>query len=336
MSAVFAAPSIFAKNRWFCYIPANGENYGTATCQARLSASLKKQGVASINYEIVTDSSANLTDEMIEEYGIHIVALSYRIGGEERYSYVKGEKTDLKQFYERLRQGEVAETSLIGMRDCQNAFESILMEGKDLLYIGFSSALSGTYNVAAMVAEDLREKYPERKIYTIDSLAASMGQGLLVYHAAEQKLAGKSIEEIRDWLLENRLRLCHWFTVDDLLYLKRGGRISAAAAAIGTILSVKPVMHVDNEGKLVPVSKVRGRKKSLAALVDEMEKTCINPTEQMVFISHGDSMEDAWYVEKLVRERLNVGDVTINYVDPVIGAHSGPGTVALFFLGTKR
>jgi len=196
--------------------------------------------------------------------------------------------------------------------------------------------LSGTYNVAAMVAEDLREKYPERKIYTIDSLAASMGQGLLVYHAAEQRLAGKSIEEIRDWLLENRLRLCHWFTVDDLLYLKRGGRISAAAAAIGTILSVKPVMHVDDEGKLVPVSKVRGRKKSLVALVDEMEKTCTNPTEQMVFISHGDSMEDARYVENLVRERLNVKDVRINYVDPVIGAHSGPGTVALFFLGTRR
>jgi DegV family protein with EDD domain len=163
-----------------------------------------------------------------------------------------------------------------------------------------------------------------------------MGQGLLVYHAAEQRLAGKSIEEIRDWLLENRLRLCHWFTVDDLLYLKRGGRISAAAAAIGTILSVKPVMHVDDEGKLVPVSKVRGRKKSLVALVDEMEKTCTNPTEQMVFISHGDSMEDARYVENLVRERLNVKDVRINYVDPVIGAHSGPGTVALFFLGTRR
>lgn len=297
---------------------------------------IQREGVESINYEIVTDSSANLTDEMIEQYRIHIVPLSYRIGLEERYSYVEGEKTDLKQFYERLRQGEVAETSLITVRDCQNVFESILKEGKDLLYIGFSSALSGTYNAAAMVARDLREAYPGRKIYAIDSLAASMGQGLLVYHAAEQKLAGKSIEEIRDWLLENKLRLCHWFTVDDLLYLKRGGRISAAAAAIGTILSVKPVMHVDDEGKLVPVSKVRGRRRSLAALVDEMEKTCTDPTEQMVFISHGDSMEDARYVEKLVRERLNVKDVRINYVDPVIGAHSGPGTVALFFLGTKR
>ncbi|HOB42902.1 MAG TPA: DegV family protein [Bacillota bacterium] len=289
-----------------------------------------------MSFGIVTDSSANLTDEMIDKYGIDIISLSYRIGEEECQSYVKGEKTDLKQFYEKLRQGEVAETSLINMRDCENAFESVLQEGKDLLYIGFSSALSGTYNAASIVADNMREIYPQRKIYAIDSLAASMGQGLLVYHAVEQRLAGRSIDEVKDWLLENRLRLCHWFTVDDLMYLKRGGRVSVSAAVIGTVLSVKPVMHVDDEGKLVPVRNVRGRKKSLVALVDEMEKTCIDPTEQMVFISHGDSLEDAECVEKLVRERLNVRDVRINYVDPVIGAHSGPGTIALFFLGTKR
>lgn len=297
---------------------------------------IKGEEANGISFGIVTDSSANLTDEMIDKYGIDIISLSYRIGEEECQSYVKGEKTDLKQFYEKLRQGEVAETSLINMRDCENAFESVLQEGKDLLYIGFSSALSGTYNAASIVADNMREIYPQRKIYAIDSLAASMGQGLLVYHAVEQRLAGRSIDEVKDWLLENRLRLCHWFTVDDLMYLKRGGRVSVPAAVIGTVLSVKPVMHVDDEGKLVPVRNVRGRKKSLVALVDEMEKTCIDPTEQMVFISHGDSLEDAECVEKLVRERLNVRDVRINYVDPVIGAHSGPGTIALFFLGTKR
>lgn len=297
---------------------------------------IKGEEANGISFGIVTDSSANLTDEMIDKYGIDIISLSYRIGEEECQSYVKGEKTDLKQFYEKLRQGEVAETSLINMRDCENAFESVLQEGKDLLYIGFSSALSGTYNAASIVADNMREIYPQRKIYAIDSLAASMGQGLLVYHAVEQRLAGRSIDEVKDWLLENRLRLCHWFTVDDLMYLKRGGRVSVSAAVIGTVLSVKPVMHVDDEGKLVPVRNVRGRKKSLVALVDEMEKTCIDPTEQMVFISHGDSLEDAECVEKLVRERLNVRDVRINYVDPVIGAHSGPGTIALFFLGTKR
>jgi DegV family protein with EDD domain len=153
---------------------------------------------------------------------------------------------------------------------------------------------------------------------------------------AEQRRSGKSIDEVSEWLIANRLHLCHWFTVDDLFHLKRGGRISAATALVGTVLGVKPVLHVDDEGKLVAVGKVRGRRRSLEALVDEMEKTCANPTEQVVFISHGDCIEDAQYVERLVRERLNVKDVQINYVDPVIGAHSGPGTVALFFLGTAR
>ncbi|MEA4884563.1 MAG: DegV family protein [Clostridia bacterium] len=289
-----------------------------------------------MNYEVVTDSSADLTDDMIEKYSIHILSLVYRIGGEEFHSYVKGQKTDHKRFYDRLRKGELAETSLISVEQCQHTFESILKQGKDLLYIGVSSALSGSYNAAAMVASHLREAYPDRRVYTVDSLSASLGEGLLVYYAAEQRLAGKSIDEVNAWLLANRLHLCHWFTVDDLFHLKRGGRISATTALLGTMLSVKPVMHVDDEGRLVPVGKVRGRRRSLEALADEMQKTCINPTEQVVFISHGDSIEDAQYVEKLVRERLGVKDTLINYVDPVIGAHSGPGTIALFFLGARR
>ena len=289
-----------------------------------------------MGYEIVTDSSADLTDELIEEYGIHIVSLSFRVGGEEFPCYVQGQKTDYKQFYDRMRKGEMVDTSLIDMSTCRDIFEGILRRGNDVLYIGFSSALSGSYNAAAMVAESLRDAYPERRVITIDSLSASMGEGLLVYYAAEQRRDGKSMDEVSDWLIENRLHLCHWFTVDDLFHLKRGGRISAATALVGTMLGVKPVLHVDNEGKLVAVGKVRGRRKSLEALVDEMEKTCTNPTEQLVFISHGDCVEDAQHVERLVRERLKVKDVQINYVDPVIGAHSGPGTVALFFLGVQR
>lgn len=289
-----------------------------------------------MGYEIVTDSSADLTDELIEQYGIHIVSLSFRVGGEEFPCYVQGQKTDYKQFYDRMRKGEMVDTSLIDMSACRDIFESILKRGNDVLYIGFSSALSGSYNAGAMVAESLRDAYSERKIVTIDSLSASMGEGLLVYCAAEQQRAGKTIDEVSDWLIANRLHLCHWFTVDDLFHLKRGGRISAATALVGTVLGVKPVLHVDDEGKLVAVGKVRGRRKSLEALVNEMEKTCINPTEQVVFISHGDCIKDAQYVEKLVRERLNVKDVQINYVDPVIGAHSGPGTIALFYFGTQR
>ncbi len=289
-----------------------------------------------MGYEIVTDSSADLTDELIEEYGIHIVSLSFRVGGEEFPCYVQGQKTDYKQFYDRMRKGEMVDTSLIDMSTCRDIFEGILKRGNDVLYIGFSSALSGSYNAAAMVAESLRDAFPERRVITIDSLSASMGEGLLVYYAAEQRRNGKSIDEVSDWLIENRLHVCHWFTVDDLFHLKRGGRISAATALVGTMLGVKPVLHVDNEGKLVAVGKVRGRRKSLEALVDEMEKTCTNPTERAVFISHGDCVEDAQHVERLVRERLKVKHVQINYVDPVIGAHSGPGTVALFFFGVQR
>jgi len=289
-----------------------------------------------MSYEIVTDSSANLTDEMIDEFGIHIISLIFRVGEKEFHSYSKDERTDNKKFYEMMRNGETISTASIDLALCRKIFENILKQGKDVLYIGFSSALSGSYNAGALVARELQKEYPERKIYAVDSLAASMGQGLLVYNGGEQKRQGKSIDEVREWLLNNRLNLCHWFTVDDLVYLRRGGRISPTTAFVGTALGIKPIMHVDNEGRLVPVGKVRGRHKSLEALEKEMEATCINPTEQIIFISHGDCIVDAQYLEKLVRVKLKVKDVIINYVDPVIGAHSGPGTIALFFLGTKR
>lgn len=289
-----------------------------------------------MSYEIVTDSSANLTDEIINQYDINIISLVFRVGEKEFYSYIKGENTDIKQFYDMMRKGETITTSLISLELCRETFENILKQGKDLIYIGFSSALSGSYNAGAMIARDLQNEYPERKIYAIDSLSASMGEGLLVYHAAEQKRQGKTIEQVKDWLLNNRLNLCHLFTVDDLFYLKRGGRISATTAIAGTILAIKPIMHVDDKGKLIPFGKARGRRQSLELLVKKMEESCINPAGQMVFISHGDCIEDAQYVENLVRDRLHVKDVIINYVDPVIGAHSGPGTIALFFLGSKR
>ncbi len=289
-----------------------------------------------MSFEIVTDSSCNLPEELIDRYRLHILSLMFRVNGKEYYSYEKGKVTDLKQFYTMMRNKEEITTSLIDINTCQPVFEGLLKEGKDILYIGFSSALSGTYQVGAMVLDDLKTTYPERKIYAIDTLGASLGEGLLVYHAAELRRAEKSIEEVYAWLLENRLHLCHWFTVDDLFFLKRGGRVSASAAVLGTILGVKPVMHMDNEGRLILMEKVRGRKNSLDALVDHMQQTAVNPEEQMVFITHGDCIEDAKYVENQVRQRMHVKDVLINYVDPVIGAHSGPGTVALFFVGTHR
>lgn len=289
-----------------------------------------------MSFEIVTDSSCNLPEDIIDRYGLHILSLRFLVGGKEYYSYTKGEITDLAQFYTMMRNKEEITTSQISSDICTRLFESLLQDGKDVLYIGFSSALSGTYQVGYLALEELKKKYPERKIYAVDTLGASLGEGLLVYHAANLREDGKSIEEVNDWLLENRLHLCHWFTVDDLFFLQRGGRVSGTVAIFGTLLNVKPVMHMDNEGRLIFVTKVRGRKRSLDALVERLNQTAINPSEQSIFITHGDCLEDAQYVAKKIEEKYHPKEIIINWVDPVIGAHSGPGTVALFFLGTER
>ncbi|RHO55976.1 DegV family protein [Eubacterium sp. AM05-23] len=289
-----------------------------------------------MSFEIVTDSSCNLPEDIIDRYGLHILSLRFLVGGKEYYSYTKGEITDLAQFYTMMRNKEEITTSQISSDICTRLFESLLQDGKDVLYIGFSSALSGTYQVGYLALEELKKKYPERKIYAVDTLGASLGEGLLVYHAANLREEGRSIEEVNDWLLENRLHLCHWFTVDDLFFLQRGGRVSGTVAIFGTLLNVKPVMHMDNEGRLIFVTKVRGRKRSLDALVERLDQTAINPSEQSIFITHGDCLEDAQYVAKKIEEKYHPKEIVINWVDPVIGAHSGPGTVALFFLGTER
>ena len=230
----------------------------------------------------------------------------------------------------------MATTSAVNVAQYTDALEPLLQAGQDVLILAFSSGLSTTYNSSAIAAADMAEKYPERKIYTVDTLCASLGQGLMVYLAAQQRDQGKSIEEVRDWVEANKLHLCHQFTVDDLHFLKRGGRISATTAVVGSMLQIKPVLHVDNEGHLINIGKARGRQASLKALVDKMEKTAIDPANQIVFISHGDCLEDARTVEKMVKERFGVKEVYINYVGPVIGAHSGPGTLALFYVGSER
>ena len=236
--------------------------------------------------------------------------------------------------YQELREGGMATTSAVNVSDYTQMVEPILKEGKDVLILVFSSGLSSTYQSSVLAVEELREKYPDRKIYTVDTLCASLGQGLLVWHAVQEQKKGKSIEEVRDWVEENKLHLCHWFTVDDLHFLKRGGRISAATAVVGTMLSIKPVLHVDDEGHLISMGKARGRGASLTALVDHMEQTVTDV--DTVFISHGDCLADAEKVAADVKKRFGTKDVVINNVGPVIGAHSGPGTLALFFLGTKR
>ena len=236
-----------------------------------------------------------------------------------------------------MREGKVITTSLPNMAESEELLRGLLTAGKDVLYIGFSSGLSGTFQEIDLLLGQLAQEFPERTVLTVDTLAASGGEGLLVWHAATMARDGASIEEVHRWLEGNKLKLAHWFTVDDLMFLFRGGRVSKTSAWAGTLLNIKPVMHVDDEGHLIPLEKVRGRKKSLKALVDHMEATADAPVaEQTVFITHGDCREDAEYVADLVRERFGVTDIVINYVDPVIGAHSGPGTMALFFLADHR
>ena len=285
------------------------------------------------NYNIVTDSCCDLRPETYEQLNLTVVPLSMEFRGQ-----VREDRSDdsIKEVYAALRAGESAQTAAVNPDRWLNAMEPHLAAGRDVLVMAFSSGLSTTYQSAVIAAEELREKYPERTIYVVDTLCASRGEGLLVWYACKKRDEGMTLDELHTWVEDTKLHLCHWFTVDDLMYLKRGGRISAATALFGTMLSIKPVMHVDDGGHLVPVSKARGRKSSLLALVDRMAATAIDPANQTVFISHGDCEADARFVAEEITRRFGTKDIRINYVGPVIGNHSGPGTLALFFLGTQR
>ena len=288
------------------------------------------------DYIIMTDSSCDLPARLADEMALTVLPLSVYIEDTKYVNYLDEREIAFSELYAKLRTKCPAKTSAINMNDFLTPMDEILKSGRDILYIGFSSGLSGTYNAGAAAAQEMAEKYPERKVYAVDSLCASMGQGLLVYHAWKHKQAGESIEQVRDWVLDNRLHLCHYFTIDDLMFLKRGGRVSGATAVVGSMLSIKPIMHVDNEGHLIKIGTARGRKASIRALADGAGKLGIDLENQVIFISHGDCLDEAEYLAGIMRERFHVKDVVISYVGPVIGAHSGPGTIALFFLGTER
>jgi len=284
-------------------------------------------------YVIITDSSSDLTPDILSDPALSLLQLDVLVEGEEARPNCD---VDIKEFYGKLRAKLGATTSAVNIDNFLALFESYLKDGFDVLYLGFSSGLSGTYNAGLVAAKELAEKYPERKIYALDTLAASLGQGLLVNYAVNMKNDGADIDTVRDFIEENKLHLCHWFTVDDLFFLKRGGRVSAATAVVGSMLSIKPVLHVDNKGRLISVSKARGRKAAIDALFDKMKQTAIDPEGQTVFISHGDVIEDAEYLANRIRNELHVKEVKIGYVGPVIGAHAGPGVLALFFIGSER
>ena len=288
------------------------------------------------DFVIMTDSCCDLTAQMADELGLVVLPLHLLIGEDTFANYLDGREIGFKEFYDKVRGGAMPSTSAVSVGAFEDAMRPILSEGKDVLYLGFSSALSTTYQSAVIATETLREEFPDAKIYTIDSKAASLGQGLYVWLCAQQKLSGKSVDEVAAYAEEIKLNICHWFTVDDLNHLKRGGRVSAATALVGTMLSIKPVLHVDNEGRLINVSKARGRKASLMALVDQMEKNAIDPENQTIFISHGDCEDDVQIVADEIRKRFGIETIHINYVGPVIGSHTGAGVVALFFVGKER
>lgn len=287
-------------------------------------------------FVLMTDSCCDMTAGMAEELGLEVVPLSLEMGGQVYRNWLDGREIAFETFYNRIRAGETATTAAVNVGAFQERMRAVLCAGKDVLCINFSSALSTTYQSAAIAAEDLRGEFPERKIFVVDSLCASLGQGLLVYLCAQEQRRGKTVEEVHAFAEATKGQVCHWFTVDDLNHLKRGGRINAATALFGTMLSIKPVMHVDDTGHLVPVSKARGRKPSLLALVDRMGETALDPAHGTVFISHGDCEGDALFVAGEITRRFGNKDIHLNYVGPVIGNHSGPGTVALFFLGRTR
>ncbi len=286
------------------------------------------------DFVICTDSACDLSSEVLSDLGVKYAELTFRFDGEDKEYHNYSMET--KAFYDKMRAGGVAKTAAINTEDFTALFTEILNTGTDILYIGFSSGLSTTYNSARLAANELREKFPERKIEVIDTLCASAGEGLVVYLAAEKKKAGASLEELALYVKEISPNVCHWFTVDDLVYLKRGGRVSPFVAFVGNLMGVKPVLHVDDEGHLINVSKARGRKNAVIALADKYAELATDKEGGTVFISQADCDDDAQFLAKYLNEKHGVTVKSISNIGPVVGAHSGPGTLALFFIGSKR
>ncbi len=288
------------------------------------------------DYVILTESSSDISLKIAADNDIQVMPMDFILEGKSYAHYADSREMDVKAFYQKLRDGAVVTTAAENVEDYMTWVKPLLEQGKDVLLVVFSSGLSSTFSTANVALADLREQYPHRKILAVDSLCASAGEALLAYYAAQNRAKGMSIEENAQWLEDNKLHLAHWFTVDDLMFLKRGGRVSSATALVGTMLSIKPVLHVDDEGHLINVGKARGRKASMKALADKAAETGVDLSNQVIFISHGDCLDDAQWLAQEVRDRFHPVDVVISDIGPVIGAHSGPGTLALYFMATHR
>lgn len=289
-------------------------------------------------YRIFTDSCCDLDAEMANKINVEVLPLKFTVNGRGYANYLDGRDMTSDEFFKLLRSGAEFKTSAINIGEFEDAFTEAIKNGEDVIYIGFSSAMSSTYSSAKIASEELSEKYPDSKIYAIDSLCGSVGQGLMCYLASQKAKEGATIDELRDYVEQTKGHLCHWFSVDDLNFLKRGGRVSAAAALVGSVLGIKPVLHNNDNGMLVRTGIVRGRAQALKAIVDKMESLAVNPSEQTVFIGHTDCIDDALSVKADVMERFGIPDekVYISCSGPVISSHTGPGTIAVFFIGTER
>ena len=285
-----------------------------------------------MSYQIITDSCCDFTQQLYTDLGVAGAPLSVLYNGVNHDNF--SDPADVKAFYDELRGGVMATTSAVNPDGWAVHMEEALKAGKDVLVLAFSSGLSTTYQSAVIAGKELQEVYPDRKILVVDTLCAALGQGLLVYLACKKRDEGLSIDELHSWVEENKLHICHWVTVDDLSHLKRGGRISAATAMVGTMLNIKPIIYVDNDGHLISTSKVRGRKAAMELLISKFAETAID--KETVFIAHGDCPADAAALEKILKEKHGVKEIITGYVGPVIGAHTGPGVLVVFFLGSHR
>ena len=287
------------------------------------------------NYVIVTDSAGDLPQELVEQLGVVVMPLRFTIDGETFEDHPDRRDMPVEMFYDKLRQGKMPTTSAVNVGDYKDKLEPILAGGQDVLILSFSGAMSTTYQSAVIAAQELEEEFPGRRAVAVDTLSASLGQGLLVWYACQHKAAGESMDQVRDWVEEHKLNVLHWIAVDDLGHLKRGGRISAATAVVGGMLSIKPIIHVDDEGRLVSVGKARGRAGALKQLVEEITKRA-DPMGQTVFISHSDCLADAQSVGESLKANGVATNVVYGVIGPVVGSHTGCGTLAVFALGRER
>lgn len=288
------------------------------------------------DYALITDATCDLPADVLEKLGVRVIPMEFQMGGTLYQHYPDAREMSLTTFYERMVSGETPSTSQINQITYMKYFEAILETGADVLYLSFTSGLSGTYHASLIAARELEDKYPNQRIVCVDSFCASIGQGLFVFLAAQKKREGLTLDEMVHWAEQSHLHIGQWFTVDDLNHLRRGGRISSVAAMAGTALGIKPILHVDSEGKLVAAAKVRGRKKSMEALIERIAQTGINPAEQTILVGHGNSEKDAKQLKQEIKERFRPKDIILCDIGPVIGSHVGPGMLAVSFWASEN